>query len=127
MRIYRFLLLIFLISIQISCEKNEVVTAQNSCDNFEIPDCVTDGCTACEICGDIQVKPGSSLVYYMESFNINEPKYTWEVIEGNMTIISTNGSAATIKFNEDFVKGIIRGHSQGSMVECGIGLEINAY
>src|SRR5688500_5497654 len=98
---------IFIIGSLLSCNNEEKIDRKFvTCDDEEVA--AYPG-TMCCVSVVIEAQPGETLQYEYKH-NADSAEVSWEILEGPMTIESgENESVVTIRFNNDFPTGRIRG------------------
>lgn len=129
---FRAILLTFLIVITfISCKINHIEPQLESKECPILADCVEDGCTYCDVCGDSIAIKGSSLVYEAITRNIDNVCYEWTVLNGDLSIVGSNlNSSVIVKFNNEFTSGELQMYARelcsDSLIICSTSLYINS-
>lgn len=115
----------------ISCKNNSIEPQLESKECPILADCVEDGCTYCDVCGDSFATKGSSLIYEAITRNIDEVCYEWTVLNGDLSIIGSNeGSSIVVKFSNDFTNGKLQLYARelcnDSLIICSTSLNIKS-
>ncbi len=119
---------VFFLAVSLSCEdrdvSNELTAAEQelakgmvnadatfqSCDSVYV---ATRIGTACCVSGPVVAKPGS-IVQYHYQINHAEPRVSWQILEGDISIIAGQDTqTVTVQFGENFTTGIIFGDGNG--------------
>src|SRR5689334_15258322 len=81
-----------------------------SCDSVYI---ATSIGTACCVSGPVVAKPGDIFQYHYQ-INHADPHVTWQILEGDISIIAGQGTqTVTVQFGDNFTTGIVFGDGNG--------------
>lgn len=123
---------VFVLAVSLSCEdrdvSNELTAAEqekeqelakgtvNADSTFQSCDSVyvaTRIGTACCVSGPVVAKP-DDIVQYHYQINHADPQVSWQILEGNISIIAGQDTqTVTVRFGDNFTTGIIFGDGNG--------------
>lgn len=121
------LILTVIISISlINCSSDNELVVDDSYLYDPDENCIFGFGTCCDIDGRILIEPNSSYKY-KNTTSFNYSNMEWEVLSGEIMIIQGQfTNEVTLKFRENFTKGVIRANAKGiNGSSCNNNLEIN--
>ncbi|WP_309613570.1 hypothetical protein [Flavobacterium sp.] len=85
---------------------NDGYSDENTPENYVTDLCPPNIGTCCGLSGRFKVIPNKTYTYTSNTSILN-PTISWEVLDGSITLVSTNGNTAKFKFNSNFTSGKI--------------------